>query len=185
MGNSNSEITGRFEKDTGGFTLVELLVVIATIALLISIMTPVLGKARMFAQRTACRGQLRGIGMALRMYVDDNDQTMPVAAQLPSEEPNLPCITDVLLSYLKNKKVMCCPADRQKNYFEKEGSSYEYPHFVRGRRVDDTFMGEDWSEADIPVLFDFGPFHNRPGRRGAINFLFGDGHVGDLLEAGI
>jgi prepilin-type N-terminal cleavage/methylation domain-containing protein/prepilin-type processing-associated H-X9-DG protein len=185
MANLSSEIFGRFKKGGGGFTLAELLVVIAIIALLISISTPVLSKARVFAHRTACRSQLRGTGMALRMYVNDNDETMPVAAQLPSDEPNLPCITDVLLPYLKNKEAMCCPADRQENYFEKEGSSYEYPHFVRGRRVDDTFMGENWGETNVPVLFDFGPFHNRRGRRGAINFLFGDGHVGDLLETGI
>jgi prepilin-type N-terminal cleavage/methylation domain-containing protein/prepilin-type processing-associated H-X9-DG protein len=185
MFNVSSCIFGRFKVYGGGFTLAELLVVISIIALLISILTPVLGKARMFARRTACRSQLRGIGMALRMYVDDNDQTMPVAAQLPSQEPNLPCITDVLLPYLKNREAMRCPADRQDNYFEKEGSSYEYPHFVRGRRVDDTFMREKWSETNVPVLFDFGPFHNRRGRRGAINFLFGDGHVGDLLETEI
>ena len=185
MVNLSSEIFRRFEKVGGGFTLAELLVVISIIALLISILTPVLGKAKVIARRTACRSQLRGVGMALRMYVDDNDQMMPVAAQLPSDEPNLPCITDVLLPYLKNRKAMCCPADRQDSYFEKEGSSYEYPHFVRGRRVDDTFMGEKWSETNVPVLFDFGPFHNRQGRRGAINFLFGDGHVGDLLETDI
>ena len=185
MDNVRSETFGRFNGGGGGFTLAELLIVIATIALLISILTPVLGKVRILARRTACRSQLRGIGMALRMYVNDNDETMPVAAQLPSEEPNLPCITDVLLPYLKNSKVMRCPADRQENYFETEGSSYEYPHFVRGRRVDDTFLGKNWGEANIPVLFDFGPFHNRKGQRGAINFLFGDGHVGDLMETGI
>lgn len=185
MANLGTENFRRFTKGRSGFTLIELLVVIGIIALLISISTPVLSKARVFAHRTACRSQLRGVGMALRMYVDDNDQTMPVAAQLPSDEPNLPCITDVLLPYLKNKEAMHCPADLQESFFEKEGSSYEYPHFVRGRRVDDTFMGEKWGETNTPVLFDYGPFHNRRGRRGAINFLFGDGHVGDLLETNI
>lgn len=185
MAYMSSIIFRRFKNGLGGFTLVELLVVIAVLALLISVLTPVLSKARMLAGRTACRSQMRGIGMAIRMYVDDNNETMPIAAQLPSEEPNLPCITDVLLPYLMNRKAMCCPADRLEQYFDKEGSSYEYPHFVRGRRVDDTFMGENWGQTNVPVLFDYGPFHNRQGRRGAINFLFGDGHVGDLLETDI
>ena len=162
------------------YTLVELLVVVAVLSLLLGVLLPALGKARVQARRTACRSQLHGIGLALRMYVDDNANTMPVAAQLPSEEPNLPSITEVLLPYLKNREAMHCPADRLDKYFEEEGTSYEYPHFLRGKRVDQTFLGKRWGETSTPVLFDFGPFHNRPGRPGAINFLFGDGHVGDL-----
>jgi len=162
-----------------GFTLVELLVVVSIISLLMGILMPVLGKVRKNGRRTACLAQLHNIGMAMRIYVSENNDTMPVAAQLPSTEPNLPCITDVLLPYLKVRKVMRCPADRD-NYFETEGTSYEYPHYLRGRRVDSTFLGKHWGEANTPVLFDFGPFHNKAGQPGAINFLFGDGHVGDL-----
>jgi len=164
----------------GGFTLVELLVVISIIALLTGILMPVLGKARKSAKSTVCKGQLRNVGMALRIYVSENNDTMPFAAQLPSEEPNLPCITDVLLPQLKVREVMRCPGDTDEDYFETEGTSYEYPHYLRGRRVDRTFLGKQWGEANTPVLFDFGPFHNRAGQPGAINFLFGDGHVGDL-----
>jgi len=164
------------------YTLVELLVVIAILSLLLGILLPVLGKARTAASRAACRAQLRGIGTGLRMYVNENNDTMPVAAQLPSEEPNLPCITDVLLPYLKTREIMHCPSDREDNYFEKEGTSYEYPHYLSGKRVDQTFLGKRWGETSTPVLFDFAPFHNRAGEPGAINFLFGDGHVGDLVE---
>ncbi len=162
------------------FMLVELLVVVAVVALLLGILVPAVGKARVHARRVACRSQLHSVGLALRMYVDDNRNTMPVAAQLPSDEPNLPTITDVLLPYLKDREVMHCPADREHNYFEEEGTSYEYPHFLRGRPVDQTFLGKRWGETNTPVLFDFGPFHGRAGQPGAMNFLFGDGHVGNL-----
>jgi len=162
------------------FTLIELLVVVSIVSLLLAMLSPVVGKARAHARSTACRSQLHGVGMALRMYVDDNGDVMPVAAQLPSEEPNLPSITEVLLPYLQNREAMRCPADRGHNYFEREGTSYEYPHFLRGRRVDQTFLGKQWGQTSTPVLFDFGPFHDRLGRPGAMNFLFGDGHVGTL-----
>ncbi|MBN2129093.1 MAG: type II secretion system protein [Sedimentisphaerales bacterium] len=173
-----SAFTG--SRRSSAFTLIELLVVVGILSLLLGVLLPTFGRARVQARRVACRSQLHGVGMAMRMYVDDNANIMPVAAQLPSEEPNLPCITDVLLPYLKNAEAMRCPADLVDDYFEEQGTSYEYPHFLRGRRVDRTFLGKRWGEADTPVLFDFGPFHNRPGRPTAINFLFGDGHVGIL-----
>ncbi len=162
------------------FTLIELLTVMGVVSLLFGILVPTLGKARAYARRNACRAQLHGVGMALRMYVDDNRNLMPVAAQVPSAEPNLPCLTDVLLPYLKDAEVMHCPADREENYFEKEGTSYEYHHLVRGRPVDQSFLGKRWGESNTPILFDFAPFHGRAGRPGAMNFLFGDGHIGPL-----
>lgn len=170
----------RFNTAHPGFTLVELIVVISIISVLLGILLPVLGKVRRDGRRTVCMAQLHNIGMAMRMYVSDNDETMPVAAQLPSAEPNLPCITEVMLPYLKTRKIMRCPSDCEYNYFEKEGTSYEYPHYLRGKRVNNTFLGKHWGEANVPVLFDFGPFHNKAGRPHAINFLFGDGRVGDL-----
>jgi prepilin-type N-terminal cleavage/methylation domain-containing protein/prepilin-type processing-associated H-X9-DG protein len=64
-------------KPRRAFTLVELLVVIGIIALLISILLPVLGRAKEAGRRVACLSNLRQLGMALAMYTEDNKGYYP------------------------------------------------------------------------------------------------------------
>ncbi len=61
------------------FTLIELLVVIAIIAILAAILFPVFAQAREKARQTSCVSNLKQLGTAANMYVQDYDETLPLS----------------------------------------------------------------------------------------------------------
>ena len=71
--------------DRKGFTLIELLVVIAIIAILAAILFPVFAQAREKARQTACLNNMKQLGTALTMYLQNWDETYP-----PSRFPKNP-----------------------------------------------------------------------------------------------
>jgi prepilin-type N-terminal cleavage/methylation domain-containing protein/prepilin-type processing-associated H-X9-DG protein len=74
-------------RSTGGFTLVELLVVIGIIALLISLLLPTLTVARQVAKRTRCAAGLHMQLLAAQVHAADHHGFYPVAGVLPGVEP--------------------------------------------------------------------------------------------------
>jgi len=91
------------------FTLIELLVVIAIIAVLAAILFPVFAQAREKARQTSCASNMRQMGLAVQMYLQDYDERFPLAATAPTPTTflNWHHLVD---PYVKNKQIWVCPS---------------------------------------------------------------------------
>lgn len=107
------------------FTLIELLVVIAIIAILAAILFPVFAQAKEAAKKTQCLSGQKQIGVGLYLYVQDFDDSLPMANYPPTYVgPPFTAFAwhagagvaelnwaDLLLPYMKNVDVFKCPDD--------------------------------------------------------------------------
>ena len=98
------DIWAHTRRRESGFTLVELLVVIAIIAILAAMLLPALSGAKLSAKRTACMNDLKQLGLAAAMYVQDNDGFYP-SSNAADKWP------EALRSSYLSLKVLVCPDD--------------------------------------------------------------------------
>ena len=102
-----------------GFTLIELLVVIAIIAILAAILFPVFARARENARKANCQSNLKQIGTAMAMYVQDYDEQYSWCCCPSSATPALRLAPGwcpwgsydgLYQPYIKNSGVWVCPS---------------------------------------------------------------------------
>ncbi|MBK9140058.1 MAG: DUF1559 domain-containing protein [Verrucomicrobia bacterium] len=184
MGGRSSQV--RRQAPTA-FTLIELLVVISIIGVLAGLLLPTLGRAKEAGRSTACLSNLRQIGLALQLYVDDHNNRLPYIrdrlVETNSAATNVPLdsIDIVLSNYLGNVRVLRCPSDRQR-LFETTGSSYSWNNLLNGQPANDlSVLGLRFDPHQIPVVFDKEAFHKARGPKRGVNYLYADGHIKNLL----
>ena len=174
-------------RNQAAFTLIELLVVIAIIAILAALILGPVSRSKEAAKGAACISNLRQIGIALQLYVDANNQRLPTMYDKPVEvdtnQPptnTLPSVDVVLGSELGNTNVLRCPSDKN-NIFERTGSSYFWNSTLNGQRAGSLNSLGFTNEIEVVLFCDKEGFHAARGRGKEANFLYGDGHVKNLL----
>ena len=101
---------------TTGFTITELLVVVGLIAVLISLLLPVLGRVRAAANSATCLANLRQMNTAWHIYLVENRGRLPHYAQSTPSVPEIGWRSywpGVLETYRVQGDALLCPAARE------------------------------------------------------------------------
>lgn len=196
--------TSRAPSRLRAFTLIELLIVIAVIALLVGLALPVLSAARESGRKSQCVSQLKQLHHAIVMYSEDYSGYFPFAVTFDQEYRGryIPGIRSTLQPYVKNGDIFLCPS-LQWDIWRKRGIGYEYfadlagihdtealggdrllsfthPYPLTGPWVLSLSVGElkirsVSDPVSMPVLADI-----NPGHFGRLNVVWVDGHVSAL-----
>lgn len=183
------------------FTLIELLVVIAIIGIVAAMLTPAVSGAREGARRAQCANNLRQIGLAITMYMDEHDFKFPRGIIVSSDIH----WWQQLEPYMDDPNIFKCPSYKYHDYDDPEYFSYGFNPL--GLNIDSHGLGS-WKGRDINnvispsqciMVADAGPkdqsllswaaieknvISNTRHSRGT-NILFVDGHVVWYLTSSI
>jgi len=164
-----------------GFTLVELIVVMAVVAVLATLAFPISSRVIQSSKAAGCVSNLRNLGVALQSYLGEHNQIMPptLAAGRQSTSQDVPVIDNTLNAYVGDPRVFACPADNQ-GIAAASGTSYYWNSALDGQSAANLqFLFANGQNSEIPVLCDKEGFH--PYASNKVNLLYADGHASQNL----
>jgi len=163
-----------------GFTLLELLISIAIIAVLLGILVPSVSIVRARADSTNCLGNLRSLGVALSSYLAENQMTMPTMKAARADKTEEVAVIDNTLDvYVNSPRVFLCPSDSHEG--KATGTSYFWNSTLNGQPLASLrFLIFSPDQSKIPVLVDKEGWHKKT--KDKVNHLFADGHATNELR---
>jgi hypothetical protein len=120
------------------------------------------------------------------MYVDANNNILPTMSDALMDTNaqatnTFPTVDTVFKTDLSNTNVLRCPSDFQ-GIFQLTGSSYSWNYLLNGENANHLVaMGMNFNARAIPVFYDKQGFHAARGAKKAVNYLYADNHIKDLL----
>jgi prepilin-type processing-associated H-X9-DG protein/prepilin-type N-terminal cleavage/methylation domain-containing protein len=173
------------KRQTAAFTLIEILIVLAIIGILAAILLPVLGNVREGARRATCSSNLKQIGLAARLYMNDSN----------SIYPNVPPVLDcgwanLIFPYLKAPSVFTCPNDQSQRFEagcradlssdeqRQRNGSYDYNILRAGTRQ---FIGESQvgRPSAVALYYEGSGYH---GTQDTTTLSTWENHITNLTE---
>ena len=97
------------------FTFVELLVVLAVVAVLVALSVPIYARVTQSSRAVACMSNLRQLGGGLQLYLNEHNMVMPTLGAARADKNAAGAYIDnTLNAYATDPKVFACPADTQR-----------------------------------------------------------------------
>ena len=168
LGQSSHQSSGKTPtRPRAGFTLLELLVVVAIIAILAALLLPVLSRAKGAARSARCKSNLHQVALAFTMYLQENSDRYP-AEMVPKSgvarsNLKLAAWTFALLPSLSQGDVVCCPNRTGQSMTSGFGLSgqlrpswlgvpYDYNTQGTAKRDGRSRLGLAWSDLDAAII---------------------------------